>query len=400
MGALGLSVAWVAAAVGEELVLVPRGIEGSELVVDVVARGLNKAGSFDLTVSFDASKLGAPRLENGPLTTGGMVADNLVRDGSYRIAVISAMGISGEGDLVTLRFPVRASAGDVALDLEARISDLNGVAIPSRTLGVSVRLGDAVAPEDEPSDSARAPGPDELPRVEAAYDAAAPDALEGAGDAGGGEGEGSVEELDSGSEIEIPDPRWEQEEERRRVHRAARLAGYSMRLRFDPRERIVEDSGRTPVEARLVVLKYGDSIEIDPADLKLEGSGVEVYRVRTAADGRGLELELRVDGDALPAWLEASVLGLYEQHLVPVYPRVDVDLDGSGDLTRRDYAAFVIHFGARKGQAGYEERLDILPDGRIDRNDLAAFRFNLVEAERARRLKNLESQDPSEEAAP
>jgi hypothetical protein len=91
---------------------------------------------------------------------------------------------------------------------------------------------------------------------------------------------------------------------------------------------------------------------------------------------------------------------LYEEHLVPVYPRVDTDLDGSGDLTRSDYARFAIHFGARKGKAGYEERFDILPDGRIDRHDLAAFRFNLLEVERARRLREFESEHQSEESTP
>ena len=85
---------------------------------------------------------------------------------------------------------------------------------------------------------------------------------------------------------------------------------------------------------------------------------------------------------------------------MPVYPRVDADLDGSGDLTRNDYARFAIHLGARKGRAGYEERLDILPDGRIDRHDLAAFRFNLLEVERALRLREFESEHQSEESTP
>jgi hypothetical protein len=48
--------------------------------------------------------------------------------------------------------------------------------------------------------------------------------------------------------------------------------------------------------------------------------------------------------------------------------------------------------GTQQGDARYEERFDIVRDGRIDAEDLAAFRFNLIETERARRLKALESQ--------
>lgn len=395
LGALGLATAWAAASAGEQLVLTPRGIEGSDLVVDVVASGLDGVGSFDLTVGFDASELGPPRLVRGPLTARGMVADNLVREGSYRIAVISPLGVSGDGDLVTLRFPVRGGAGSADLGLEARISDLNGVAIPSRALGASVRLGEVG--DAEVSDS---PEADEASRVEEA----APDLIESARRDTGPEGEDAVRDLDMERRetlsTEVPDARWEQEEERRRIDRAARLAGYAMRVRFDPEERIVEKSGPTPVAARLTVSRHGESVAIEPADVSLEGSDVEVHRVRAADDGRGLELELRVDREALPAWLEASAFGLHEVHLVRVYPRIDVDLDGSGDLTRRDYAILASHFGARKGQPRFEERFDILPNGRIDRDDLAAFRFNLVETERAQRLKDLVSKNPSEDTAP
>jgi hypothetical protein len=178
------------------------------------------------------------------------------------------------------------------------------------------------------------------------------------------------------------------------------MAGYSMQLRFDPRERIAEDSGRTTVRAWIGVFKHGDYVDITPEDVDLGGIDVDIRRVRPAEDGRGLDLELAVDADALPAWLEMSSFNLNEWHMVPVYPRVDVDIDGSGDFTRLDYALFATHIGKREGQAGYDERLDILPDGKIDEYDAAAFRFNLVAAERARRLETLGSNNPEEEAAP
>ena len=257
--------------------------------------------------------------------------------------------------------------------------------IPVDAIGASVRLGGAAV-------------------AEAATETAAPESFESTHRGGVTEVDGRAEALEFGSDeplsIDVLDPRWQEQEERKRGDRASRLAGYSMRLRFDPEERVVEDSGRTPIAARLMVFKAGAVVAIEPADIELEGSGVEVHRTRAADDGHSLELELMVDGEALPAWLEASAFGLYEEHLVPVYPRVDADLDGSGDLTRNDYARFAIHLGARKGRAGYEERLDILPDGRIDRHDLAAFRFNLLEVERARRLKEFESKHRSEEVTP
>jgi hypothetical protein len=91
---------------------------------------------------------------------------------------------------------------------------------------------------------------------------------------------------------------------------------------------------------------------------------------------------------------------LDESQLVPVYPQVDVDFDGSGDLTQRDYRVLVEAYGARKGMERYDERLDILPDGEIDDADLVAFRFNLVHAERARRLKLATPESSMEQARP
>jgi hypothetical protein len=390
-----LSMSWAAPTAAEELMLTSRGIDGSDLVVDVVARDLRAAGSLDLTVGFDASKLGAPRVEHGPLTRGGMVADNLTSAGSYRIAVISPTGVSGDGGIVTLRFPVQASAGSAALGLEARVSDVNGVAIPSRALGTSVTLGDAWADASEDSDAPEAMESDDRSYETAAVesDSADRDSVD--------PNSGDSSRVDSEPiEPEFLDPSWEEEEERRRVDREARLAGYAMQLRFDPRERLAEDSGSTTVRAWIGVFKHGDYVDVTPQDVDLDGLNLDIRRVRPAEDGRGLELELAVDADALPAWIQMNAFNMNEWHMVPVYPRVDVDVDGSGDLTRLDYALFATHIGKREGQAGYDERLDILPDGKIDEYDAAAFRFNLREAERARRLETLRSNNPEEVVAP
>jgi hypothetical protein len=337
---LALATLMTGSASGEEVVLEPRGIEGSDLVVDVLARDLRRIGSFDVTVSFDPARLDAPRREDGSITAGTMAADNVPQPGRYRLAVIAPVGISGDGALATLRFPRRGGLGAIDLDLDVRLTDLNGSAIPVRVRGARVQV-DGLEPTRR-------------------EDAAAPTEDVSSGDA-------EADDAPPGESLE-------------------------MHVRFDPEERFAE-SAPTAIRAELRAFRHGTALPLAADDVSLTAIGATVRTVRPAEDFPGLEIEVDVDPDALPARLEVGLLGLYEDKLVlAVEPRVDVDYDGSGDLSARDGVIMTGRVGTQQGDARYEERFDIVRDGRIDAEDLAAFRFNLIETERARRLKALESQ--------
>jgi hypothetical protein len=381
---LALATLMTGSASGEEVVLEPRGIEGSDLVVDVLARDLRRIGSFDVTVSFDPARLDAPRREDGSITAGTMAADNVPQPGRYRLAVIAPVGISGDGALATLRFPRRGGLGAIDLDLDVRLTDLNGSAIPVRVRGARVQV-DGLEPTRR--EDAAAPTEDVSSGDAEADDAPPGESLE----ASKGPREAADSEPNPPASEPLDAAARERAAERERAHRAAQLEGFTMHVRFDPEERFAE-SAPTAIRAELRAFRHGTALPLAADDVSLTAIGATVRTVRPAEDFPGLEIEVDVDPDALPARLEVGLLGLYEDKLVPVYPRVDVDYDGSGDLSARDGVIMTGRVGTQQGDARYEERFDIVRDGRIDAEDLAAFRFNLIETERARRLKALESQ--------
>ncbi len=380
----------VAAATAEELRLEPRGVEGSELVVDVVGSNLHKVGGFDLTVRFDPGQLGAPTRANGPLAAGTMFADNGRRPGEYRLALLSPTGVSGAGEIATLRFPLRGDGGATALQLDAALVDVRGAPIETRALGTQiaampVREVPEPSPEaetldtGEPESEADAAGRPETAEVEPVEP---------------GESERAADEAPSeGGALESdPDEAPLSPEEERRVRdRAARMAGYQLRVIFDPGDQVVARP-RTELNAEITVFHRGRPIPISSGDLSIATRGVEVKRIRFQDDDEApfAIAELSVDPEALPAEIEVAGFDLYGRYRLPVHPEIDPDLDGSGRLDDADIAMIEDAIGSRKGSQGYAERVDLVPDGVIDGSDLAAFRFNLIQQERARRLRALE----------
>lgn len=385
--AVALLMSVAAPTLGEELELRTRGVEGSELVVDVVASELREVGSLELTVGFEPSQLGPPRLERGSLTGGGMIADNLVARDRYKIAVISPLGVTGEGDVATLRFPIRDSEAVSTLGLEASLTDLSGSLIRSSARGVSASLGGSVEEAEPPPDPERDPARDDAEPADPTRESDGETSA--TRDVREAERGASEQDRQRPADEELLRSVLERERETRDRQEvrdnAARLAGYKMVMRFEPEE-MLATAGSTPIRARLYAFRHARMLPLEPRQVSLTGRGVEVVRVTAADDG--LELELRVDGEALPGRLEVRGLGLHAEFLVPVYPQVDVDFDDSGDLTLADYQVLGRSLGAQDGEPLYEERLDIVRDGTIDNADFAAFQFILVETERARRLRS------------
>ena len=122
--ALTLSVPEVSAAPGQA------GVSVSVMVDN--AKGI--AGG-DMTITYDAKVLTAKQVKAADLLTaaGITVVSNLATAGQVRVSMAGAAGISsGSGPLVNITFDVTAgaAAGAYAIDVQADLSDENGVSLP------------------------------------------------------------------------------------------------------------------------------------------------------------------------------------------------------------------------------------------------------------------------------
>ncbi|MEB2344166.1 MAG: hypothetical protein OZ948_05450 [Deltaproteobacteria bacterium] len=347
-------------------------VESSAIVVDVLASDLHDAGSFDLIVRFDPERLAAPTRERGVLARHGMALDHTAEPGSYRLAVLVPSGVSGEGQLARLRFPVQAASGSVDLELEARVTDLTGTPIDVQTASARVALGAdpeaAPEPTEVPAEDERAAAPREDPEGEKAPEADAEASASG---------EGAPRFDADGRPL---DP------ERRAEDLAARAAGHRLQVQFEPRA-VLADGPSPRIRLRVRAWRSIEALSLAPATLQVAGAGVRVEGIEP--DGNGLSVRLVVERRSLPASVELAAFGLLERHPLPVYPRVDVDLDGDGTQGARDRQALIERLGLRAGREGYDDTFDLVRNGVIDAIDLEAFRANLVESERVRRLEQL-----------
>lgn len=409
---------------GQEVRLEQAGVDGSNLVVKVMAADLDEVGSFDVTVRFDPHRLAPPSRSEGVLGENGMAADNGRLPGQYRLALIVPAGVSGGGEIATLRFPIQGEASGVELGLEARLTDLRGAGLPTKVEGLYIA---SLAPEYQD------------PELEAEQEAQAeletetPSELDSATDDGklnGRETDEGVRDEPSDADLrnlagdsddraatqvatrqsETSDPTASDESGRSTLDaerpgskpmneawkvedRNARSEGYQLNYVFEP-EGLFAATGTTPIGLTVRVFKLGFPQPLAERDVRLSGTGVTVRKVRISSEGAlgggMLHAELGIDPGALPVRLEIHAFGLHEEHLVPVYPRVDADLDHSGRIDMYDYEIMSAAYGSRPGNLHWEERCDLVRDGIVDEADLWTFQFNMVENERARRLKRLE----------
>lgn len=372
--ALGLAGGGAPSARASELRLEAVTVESSAIVVDVLASDLRDAGSFDLIVRFDPARLAPPTRESGALARHGMALDHAAEPGSYRLAVLVPNGVSGEGRLARLRFPVQEGSGSVDLELEARVTDLTGTPIDVRAASARVSL----AADPDPSKQTEAPAEDEQGK------AAREDH----------EGEAPPEEGASETDTAAPGdgpPRFDADgrpldPERRAEDLAARAAGYRLQVQFEPAT-VLAEGPSAPIRIRIRAWRSIEALALAPGELRITGNGATIEGVER--EGDALSVRARAERRSLPASVELAAFGLLQRHLLPVYPRATVDLDGDGTEGARDREALIERLGLRTGSEGYEASFDLVRDGVIDAIDLEAFRANLVESERARRLERI-----------
>jgi len=80
------------------------------------ASGLDAPAGMDITVTYDSSRLSNPRVVQGSLTSGAMLASNTGVAGTVRFAVVSTRAMNGSGPIATINFdPVGDSAGTITV---------------------------------------------------------------------------------------------------------------------------------------------------------------------------------------------------------------------------------------------------------------------------------------------
>lgn len=107
--------------------LVPNGngvflLQGSTLV-DVAG--------IEVNITYDTSTLSNPRVTQGGLISGALMAANPNQQGVVRIAVVKATPINGSGTIATLTFDRQGDTAGKIVDMTASLVNINGTPIPA-----------------------------------------------------------------------------------------------------------------------------------------------------------------------------------------------------------------------------------------------------------------------------
>jgi len=109
------------------LTLTPSG-EGVFLLQGV---GIEDAGAFDITIYYDAATLANPRVDQGSLISGAMLAVNPNTPGMLRMAIIRTTPIRGSGIIAKITFDRKGSAPGKINTLNAHLVNIDGKPLPA-----------------------------------------------------------------------------------------------------------------------------------------------------------------------------------------------------------------------------------------------------------------------------
>ncbi len=88
--------------------------------------GMEGTAALDITLNYDASTLANPKVEQGSLIYGAMMAANPNIPGIVRVAVIRTTPITGNGPILTFAFDRKGGSPGKITGLNIRLSDISG----------------------------------------------------------------------------------------------------------------------------------------------------------------------------------------------------------------------------------------------------------------------------------
>jgi len=92
--------------------------------------GMDGVAAMEIKVSYDPASLMNPRIAQGGLVSGAVVAINDRIPGQVRMAIIRTTPVKGNGVIATFTFDRAGSAAGKILSLTAKFSNIEGKAIP------------------------------------------------------------------------------------------------------------------------------------------------------------------------------------------------------------------------------------------------------------------------------
>lgn len=114
-----------------------------ENVYQIQGAGIDGAAAIEATLSYDTAVYMNPRVQQGAMAAGAMMAVNPNVPGSIRIALIRTTPLNGNGIIASITFDRRSDAPGKITACTARLTNLDGKAIP-----VAVQI---VNPSDQPA---------------------------------------------------------------------------------------------------------------------------------------------------------------------------------------------------------------------------------------------------------
>lgn len=100
--------------------------------------GMDGVSAMDIVLQYDATTLANPRVEQGSLIIGAMMAANPNVPGTVRIAIIRTTPVAGSGSILLLTFERKGSAPGAITGLTARLADINGKPLQASVQNVNV----------------------------------------------------------------------------------------------------------------------------------------------------------------------------------------------------------------------------------------------------------------------
>jgi hypothetical protein len=147
-------------------------ITGQGGTYDVQGQGFDGVGAMDLTLGYDASTLANPRVNQGGMISGAMMAPNTTAPGVVRVGIITSnvQGITGSGSILSLNFNTMGEKAGHITSFSATLYSVKGVKITAQT-GILVSDAGTSPISGQPSSDIRltTPGQQSLPTAQQPY---------------------------------------------------------------------------------------------------------------------------------------------------------------------------------------------------------------------------------------
>jgi hypothetical protein len=88
--------------------------------------GIENAAALEITLHYDITALSNPRVVQGGLIAGAMMAVNPNVPGTVHMVIIRTTPITGSGAIATLSFSRKGSAAGKILSMSVRLADMSG----------------------------------------------------------------------------------------------------------------------------------------------------------------------------------------------------------------------------------------------------------------------------------